>query len=258
MPENKIHAPCGKLVNPRHLKRHEALCSKCAELGNVGTGVPAKSPNPVPMIDVQSEADITDGDGDENQQPGAPAPQIDQPPVNLADSDPADDEDVVRRVVAQLAPALNKQTEAMNALIEQFRTAKPLTPDEQAAAIDKAVERQINKLVEDQRAAQSAKAGVGAETGGNGAGDDWSSRLGTIIEKAAPLFRQNQNPGNSMEMFNQMLSAISKQAETQIGIFRSGSEFASSLISSAAKMGADPGRTADQLRKQPLMERNPD
>ena len=204
MADNKVRAPCGKLKNPRQLKRHVALCTKCAELRGAGAGVPASLPSLVPMIDVRLE----------DQQPGATAPQIDQPPVNLAGSDPADDEDVVRRVVEKLAPSLNKQTEAIYALLAQIAANKPLRLEEQAAEIEKAVARQITQMVKAQRAAQAAKAGAVADASGNsagmaGGGDGWSGLL-NIIREAAPLFHKQAGSDTALSALAASIKGLSE------------------------------------------------
>ncbi len=260
----KYFTACGKEYDRlSKVKGHERLCQKCKDLGTVASkpsvedapvldGVVLPTPTPEPrcarcngplqvneitkgICSVCENELILESNATQRTPPPAISPVVAPPPQPEVQAMPTAMPDMVA-----ITEQLNKITEAVNKLAEnQVIIHQQLT-----------VLKPVIDHIQTQAKAESGEVAV-APAEGNGqaqaSGGSFLKDIGELL-KSIGVGKAPTGPNTQMDMFNAMMKTISEAARGQIEIFRAGSDFASGLISSATKTGANPGDAADILK----------
>lgn len=228
--ENKdlVRARCGKMVLPHKLAQHERLCSACGGKSPLDDVNARKEEAKAAELETQSrEPEAT-----------APVPSGEATPAEPgATSSPAlstsPEDKVVEKVLSVLSPALHDR---FNEIAKAISANKSMSQEEVIALIDQRLKTVLAPLINQKEDEAITPASA------NGGGDGINSLVALVREFM-------HRPAQSSGFDPKMMEFLNKWTEMQVNLFRSGSDFTANVISTAAKLGANPGDAADLITR---------
>jgi hypothetical protein len=279
-----VNAACGKEVKSGRKNFHERMCTKCQKvLGTTPKGFegPLEAPGvaglkpddpgtlPPDAVELKEPEDFDSATSGVTPTPdkdtatvgvGSPPPASTPPaglevdPESLGMDDgpvrykPPDEDAIVDKVV-------NKLQEILKANMPVPLTQEQLNAQMDAwlAAKQKVAQEEAEKLA----ANQKPEVPQGNGNGNQPPVSDPASGLAAlapfqgILQAGAQVisaFKGGGGGAGGMEQFMKMMEFSNEQTRMQLEIFRSGSDFASGIISTSSKLGANPGDAADLVK----------